>query len=100
MPETVPPASGTNRESDPSQPAFIRLPKVGERCQWTGLSRGTMNYLILGPEAPVKSIVISQPGATRGIRLIHFQSLMNYLDGLVKAQNGNPIHGKGGTNND
>jgi hypothetical protein len=29
------------------KPEFIRMPKPGTRCPWTGLSRGKMNQLVL-----------------------------------------------------
>jgi hypothetical protein len=70
------------------QPPYVRLPRPGARCPWTGLSRGTMNELILGPDAPVRSLVITRPGAHRGIRLIEFASLLQYLDGLLVEQAG------------
>lgn len=47
-----------------------------------------MNELILGPDAPVRSLVITRPGAHRGIRLIEFASLLQYLDGLLVEQAG------------
>ena len=33
--------------------------------------------------APIKSVVVRKPGAIRGIRLIHYVSLMAYLESLV-----------------
>lgn len=66
-----------------SRPEFIRLPKSGNRCPYTGLSRTGLNDLILpglgGTPPPVRSIVLKKPRAIRGIRLIDFDSLMNYL---------------------
>ena len=75
-------------------PAYIRLPKPKERCAWTGLSRGTLNDLILGPHAPVESVVICQEGASRGVRLIKLRSLLDYLETLQKQQKAE--EGKGG----
>ena len=83
-PVSVPPVSGTEHES--VLPEFIRLPKVGERCGWTGLSRGSMNNLVLGENAPVKSIVLRQEKAKRGIRLIHLKSLLAYLHRQMAEQ--------------
>jgi len=65
-------------------PVFIRLPKVGKRCNLTGLSRGSLCELVLPTEKngfcpPVKSYVQRKKGATRGIRLIEFESLVSYL---------------------
>ena len=67
------------------EPRFIRLPKTGERCPWTGLSRSKMNQLILPSLSnnylpPVESCSLRQRGASRGIRLVLFESLMAYID--------------------
>jgi len=69
------------------KPEFIRLPLPGKRCPFTGLSRSTLNELTIdGPvneyKAPVKSHVLRKRGATRGIRLISFDSLMAYIRSL------------------
>ena len=72
--------------SHPSEkPEWIRLPKPKARCTYTGLSRSTMNELVIPSEAnsylpPVRSAVIKKRGAMRGIRLISFDSLMAYID--------------------
>ena len=68
----------------PFKPEFIRLPKPGTTCPWTGLARSAMNELVLPTKAnsgkpPVKSKVLRKKGATTGIRLIVFESLMEYL---------------------
>lgn len=70
------------------KPEWLRLPAPGNRCPYTGLSRSTLNELtIAGPAnsgvPPVKSVVLRKRGAMRGIRLINYDSLMNYLAGLA-----------------
>lgn len=70
-----------------SKPEWLRLPAPGNRCKFTGLSRSTLNELTIpGPtndgKPPVKSVVLRKRGALRGIRLISYDSLMNYLAGL------------------
>ena len=65
-------------------PDFIRLPKPGGRCPHTGLSRSSLYELIVpskrnGYRPPVKSRHIKGPGAMRGIRLIHYVSLIEFL---------------------
>ena len=60
-------------------PEFLRLPLSGRRCQVTGLSRGGMNDLILGPNPPVKSVCLRRPGARRGVRLVVTDDLLRYL---------------------
>ena len=70
-----------------SKATWIRLPRPGLRCPHTGLSRSTLLELCVprgGKGAPhVKSVVILKPGAIRGIRLVHYASLMDYLASLV-----------------
>jgi hypothetical protein len=65
-------------------PEFLRLPPPGQRCAWTGLSRSAINELILptprnGHKPPVRSFVLRQRGAKKGIRLVDYQSLASYI---------------------
>jgi hypothetical protein len=69
------------------RPEFIRLPKSGSPCPFTGLSRTGLNALILptpanGFKPPVRSISLRQRGQARGTRLIVFDSLIEYLHRL------------------
>lgn len=69
------------------KPEWLRLPGPGKRCRFTGLSRSTLNELIIpssanGQTAAVKSVVLRKRGAMRGIRLINYDSLMQYLSNL------------------
>ena len=65
---------------------FIRLPKSGDRCVVTGLSRSALCGLVLpsianGGKPPVKSKILkSNPGNMRGIRLIHVGALLQFLN--------------------
>ena len=66
------------------KPEFIRLPKPGAQCPWTGLSRGKLNQLVLpckenSFKPPVRSVSIRQRGHQRGVRLVFFDSLIDYL---------------------
>ena len=75
------------RELTSVKPEFIRLPKSGTRCPYTGLSRSKLNQLVLPCKEndfkpPVESKVLRKRGTIRGTRLIVFDSLMNYLNGL------------------
>ena len=77
--------SASSQACTPKQPEWIRLPRAGERCPYSNLSRSTLNNLILPCKAnkncpPVKSSVVRQKGATRGVRLIHRASLMAYIE--------------------
>lgn len=67
-------------------PEFIRLPKTGTLDPFTGLTRSKLNELVLPCPAndqkpPVKSVCLRQRGAVKGVRLIVFKSLMEYLHG-------------------
>ena len=81
-------SSPTNQTQTGSGPTYIRLPKPGERCTITGLSRAKLNELILPNERnnyrpPVASKSLRQKGALRGIRLVLLESLKTYLSGSV-----------------
>lgn len=67
-------------------PIWIRLPKVGKWCPYTGLSRSTLNNLILGSNPPVKSVSLRQRHAIRGTRLILLTSLLEFIEGVAAAQ--------------
>ena len=75
------------RELTSVKPEFIRLPKSGTRCPYTGLSRSKLNQLVLPCKEndfkpSVESKVLRYRGIVRGTRLIVFDSLMEYLNGL------------------
>jgi|ERR1035437_14026 hypothetical protein len=70
---------------------WLRLPKSGRRCHVSNLSRSALNKLVLpsaqnGHQPLVRSVVLRQPWAIRGIRLINRQSLLDYIDSLDDAQ--------------
>jgi hypothetical protein len=72
---------------DKLKPEFVRLPKGGTRCPHTGLSRSKLNQLVLpckenDYKPPVESKSVRNRGSIRGTRLIVFDSLMEYLNGL------------------
>jgi hypothetical protein len=77
-----------------ARPEFIRLPKSPGRCAWTGLSRASLNELVLGPGAKVESVVLRRKGASRGIRLIHLDSLLTFLHGAMAQQAGESEEGE------
>ena len=69
------------------KPGFVRLPKSGARCPYTGLSRSKMNQLVLPCKEndfkpPVESKSDRKRGTIRGTRYIVFDSLIGYLNGL------------------
>lgn len=81
-PENAPPASGVRA----GLPEFIRLPRPGKRCYWTGLTRSAMNDLILGENPKVASMVLARGGADRGVRLVSLSALLDFLRGAMDEQ--------------
>ena len=59
------------------RPEFIRLPKPSTLCPWTGLSRTKMWELL--ETSNIKTVCLRRPGAAKGARLVHLQSLLDYL---------------------
>jgi hypothetical protein len=80
------------KESEGIQrPEWIRLPRKGTFCPYCGLSRTSLNELILpsvenGYRPPVHSISLRKRGKLRGARLIAYDSLMNYLRAQLANQ--------------
>ena len=64
-------------------PEWIRIPNKG-RCPYTQLGR-SMIYQLITPSAandhraPVRSISLRQRGAAKGMRLVSYDSLMDYI---------------------
>jgi hypothetical protein len=82
--------SETSGQSKGHLPPYVRLPKSGERCPVSGLSRSHINNLILPNAAnhrrpPVRSVSLKTPGAVRGVRLIDVASLVGYIEGQAQA---------------
>ena len=72
-------------------PEWIRLPKTGTLCPYSGLSRSKLNELVLPCPAndfkpPVKSIVLRRKGAVKGCRLISYSALIFFLNKLAQEQ--------------
>jgi hypothetical protein len=59
------------------RPEFIRLPKPSTLCPWTGLSRTKLWQLL--ESSNVKTVCLRRPGAMKGARLVHLDSLLSYL---------------------
>ena len=87
---TVAPAA---TQPQPITPEFIRLPKPGTLCPWTGLSRSKLNELVLPSpvndfKPPVRSVSLRNRGQLKAVRLIVFDSLLGYLRSfLVEPDN-------------
>jgi hypothetical protein len=77
-------------------PEFIRLPKPGTLCPWTGLSRSKMNELVLPNQTNafkphVRSFSLRNRGQIKAVRLIVLDSLLSYLRSLLEQQEGNEL---------
>ncbi len=59
------------------RPEWIRLPKEGKNCPFSGLTRSYLANLIRLRLIPSKSV--RQPGTVRGVRLICYEGLMAYI---------------------
>ena len=73
------------------KPEWIRLPAPRERCPWTQFSRSGMCDVVVNPalegKIPVKVIKAIREGKSRGAVMIHFDSLMAYLNSLASGPN-------------
>jgi hypothetical protein len=61
---------------------WMRLPKAGDKL-W-GLAR--TQWVRLCQRKKIKSILLKEPGATRGIRLIQRKSAILYFRNLLQSQ--------------
>ena len=78
-------SSPTNSPLPNDEPLYIRLPKAGQRCPRTGMTRSALNELILPSERnaynpPVESKCLRKREGGKGTRLIVWQSLKEYLE--------------------
>lgn len=64
-----------------ARPEWIRLPKPGTLCPWTGLSRSKLWEVL--QTGKVRNICLRKEGAARGARLISLAALIGYLDSLT-----------------
>ena len=84
---------------------YIRLPRAKKRDPVFGLSRTTINSLVLPTalndfQPPVRSFVLRKPGARTGVRLILVSSLREYIQAQEQepgrpcraAQDGHDAH--------
>ena len=65
-----------------NRPEFIRLPKTGINCPFTGLSRSKL-WLLL-QEGHIKTVCLRHAGSARGTRLVHLESLLEHLNSRVE----------------
>lgn len=82
---TSPGAASRASAFAPKMPEWVHLPRRGEQCPFTGVSRSTMWRLAVPCTEnnfipPVRSVVLKRPGMVRGRRKIHLASLLAYID--------------------
>jgi hypothetical protein len=70
------------------RPEWIDLPRNGEKCHYSKLKRKALDFLTRPQERnnynpPVKSRVLTQGGKGQWRRMIHYQSLMDYIESLA-----------------
>jgi len=78
---------------EPDGSRYIRLPRPGERCRYSGLSRTGLSEICVPCAAndfkpQVHSKLLRKKYARRGIRLVHLGSLMEFIGGLPTQQGG------------
>jgi hypothetical protein len=71
----------TQNPTAAARPEWIRLPKPGTLCPWTGLSRSKLWEVL--QTGRVRNVCLRKEGALRGARLIHLASLLAHLDSLT-----------------
>jgi hypothetical protein len=71
----------------PNTTIWIRMPRDGN-CPITGLSKSKLYQLIGGHNPPVRSVVLKDDNQTRGTRLIHLQSLLDYIASFEQPTTG------------
>jgi hypothetical protein len=87
-PSSAPYLTGPSRTSAVFDPAaWLRLPRPGDRCPVSSLSRSTLVELIKpcernGGNPPVEARHLKREGTSRGIVLINRASLLAYIDAL------------------
>lgn len=59
------------------RPEWIRLPKDGQTCPYSGLSRSYLANLVRQGLVPSKAL--RRRGAGRGVRLISYDGLMAFI---------------------
>jgi len=74
---------GDCTEKQQGLPPFTRLPKPGQRCPISGLSRTTLVELIA--ERKIQAKKLRKRGSLRGVTLVLTDSLIEFLTGLEDA---------------
>lgn len=67
----------TQPEAGPHRVEFYRLPAAGKRDPFFGLSRGW--YYKAAAIGEIKMVALRQRGALRGVRLVAYDSVCDYI---------------------
>lgn len=65
------------------RPVWVRAPRNGGVERYSSLGKGTMYALDAG--GFIKSACLKRPGAVRGVRLFHLQSILDYIASKATA---------------
>ena len=78
----------TDTPNSPSTPAqrWVKLPRAGESCQFSGLSQMSLYRLLRRSQGEIRTLTTCEPGKLRGNRLIDVNSLLAYLEKLAGAR--------------
>jgi hypothetical protein len=63
-------------------PLWIRLPKPGDTDPITSLPRSSLWELVQRSNGKIRTVSLRKAGATKGTRLVHLASLLDYLNGM------------------
>jgi hypothetical protein len=83
------------------RPVWIRVPKDGELCPWTGLSGAVLGYLVrpgswnhFNPPVRTRRVTVrGHAGSGRyGSLLINLQSLLDYIDSCPDSKMARRLH--------
>ncbi len=75
-------ASIALQERDGILPIWVRAPVVGPE-RFTGLTRPKLYEL--ATKGHIKSASLREPGQTRGVRLFHLRSILDYIEGVANS---------------
>ncbi len=68
------------------RPELIRLPRPGTLCPHTGLTRAWL--YAAAAQGHIKTVSLRQRGKKRGVRLVFYDSVMDYVRRCAATQNG------------
>jgi hypothetical protein len=77
-----PSAQAVLAEQHAGRPVWVRPPKVGQEF-YSGLTRAKLYQL--ASEGKIKTASLREPGALKGTRLFHLQSVLNYVESCMEV---------------